>query len=120
MECDILLVDDEVDLLDLFGMYLGRLGCRIHKADGGQRALDILAQITPVLVVLDLAMPEVGGLEVLHAIRSDQRFNATKIAILTAVPVLLERDDHKLADAVLTKPITPRILEQSLRSLLFS
>ena len=116
--CSILLVDDEADLLTLFEIALVRLNCALYKAESGRRALEILAELVPTLIVLDLAMPEVSGIDVLEAIRSDPAYDQTKIVVLTAVPLMLERHHVNMVDMVLTKPVTPRSLESIIRSLL--
>jgi CheY-like chemotaxis protein len=117
-EPQVLLVDDEQDLLDLFGMILGRLPCQLLKAAGGQEALDILATQTPTLIVLDIAMPGVTGLDVLRTIRGDPRFDRTGIIVLTAVPVMLDKADVQLVDSMLTKPITMHALDTAVRTAL--
>lgn len=114
----ILLVDDETDLLDLFEMVLVRLGTKLYKASGGRKALQILENVKPDVIVLDLAMPEISGLDVLRSIRNTSEFDSVKIVILTAVPVMLEREDVEMVDIVLTKPVTPRGLEQAIRKLM--
>lgn len=116
--CQVLLVDDEHDLLDLFGMLLNRLPCQILKAAGGQEALNILETETPDVILLDIAMPGVTGLDVLRAVRSNPRFEATRIIVLTAVPVMVEREDARLVDQMLTKPITMHTLEKAVRTAL--
>jgi CheY-like chemotaxis protein len=116
--CQILLVDDEHDLLDLFGMLLNRLPCRILKAAGGQEALNILETETPGVILLDIAMPGITGLDVLRAVRSNPRFEATRIIVLTAVPVMVDQDDARLIDQMLTKPITMHALEKAVRAAL--
>lgn len=114
----ILLVDDETDLLDLFEMVLVRLGNKLYKANSGRQALEILENVRPDIIVLDLAMPEISGLDVLRTIRKRPEFDAVKIVILTAVPILLEKQDVEVVEAVLTKPVTPRGLEQAIRKLI--
>lgn len=114
----VLLVDDEQDLLDLFGVILSRLPCELLKAAGGEEALNILATETPSLIVLDIAMPGVTGLDVLRAVRSNPRFDKTRIVVLTAVPIMLDRADTQLVDAILTKPITMLALDQAVRAAL--
>jgi CheY-like chemotaxis protein len=116
--CSILLVDDEADLLTLFEIALVRLNCALYKAESGRRALEILSELVPTLIVLDLAMPEVSGIDVLEAIRSDPAYDQTKIVVLTAVPLMLERRHVSMVDMVLTKPVTPRSLESIIRNLL--
>lgn len=114
----VLLVDDEQDLLDLFGMILSRLPCQLLKAAGGQEALDILAAETPTLIVLDIAMPGVTGLDVLRAVRGNPRFDRTEIVVLTAVPIMLDRADAQLVNTILTKPITMQALDKAVRAAL--
>lgn len=116
--CSILLIDDEADLLSLFEVVLVRLDCALYRAESGKRALEILAELVPTLIVLDLAMPEVSGIEVLEAIRSNPAYDQTKIVVLTAVPLMLERRHVNMVDMVLTKPVTPRSLESIIRGLL--
>lgn len=118
--CSILLVDDEADLLTLFEVVLVRLNCTIYKAESGKRALEILAELIPTLIVLDLAMPEVSGIDVLEAVRGNSSYDQTKIIVLTAVPLMLERHHVSMVDMVLTKPVTPRSLESIIRNLLSS
>ncbi|MCC7447030.1 MAG: response regulator [Anaerolineae bacterium] len=116
----ILIVDDKPDLLDLFAASLRRLRYLIITAQDGETAMQILQEQTPLLVLLDIAMPYPGGLEVLHHLRSDPRLNATKVMILTAVPSRLTQDDRGMVDAVVTKPITPRALEAAVVNLIGS
>ena len=91
---------------------------RALQAESGRRALEILAELVPTLIVLDLAMPEVSGIDVLEAVRSNPVYDQTKIVVLTAVPLMLERRHVSMVDMVLTKPVTPRSLESIIRSLL--
>jgi CheY-like chemotaxis protein len=114
----ILIVDDKVDLLDLFSASLRRLPYRVITAQSGDTALAILEEETPIVIVLDVAMPHVSGIEVLRKIRTNPRLASTKIMILTAVPSRVETDDAALADKVIPKPITPRALEQAVIALI--
>lgn len=114
----ILLVDDDTDLLSLFEIVLGRMGRPIYKATTGKAALELMESVRPAIIVLDLALPEMSGIEVLTAIRADERYNGTRIIVLTAVPIMMEREHIDMVDIMLTKPITPRQLEQTVRDLL--
>ncbi|MBO9309674.1 MAG: response regulator [Chloroflexi bacterium] len=114
----ILLVDDEAELLDLFELALARLNCALYKAESGRRALEILAELVPTLIVLELAMSEVSGIDVLEAVRSNPAYDRTKIVVLTAVPLLLEPHHVRMVDMVLTKPVTPRSLGSIICNLL--
>jgi len=112
----VLLVDDEVTLLDLFSVALRPLPNPILRATGGREALSILDKDRPGVVVLDLAMPDVDGIQVLESIRNDPKLLNTKVIILTAVPVMLDYRVVKLADEVLTKPIGMHALRQAIQS----
>lgn len=116
----ILLVDDEIDLLGLFAMMLKRKAYHVVKAAGGPEAVRILEKETPALILLDLAMPEVSGVDILRMVRADPRFERTRIIILTAVPVMLEQVDTPLIDGLLKKPVSPRTLEEAVANALVS
>ncbi len=116
----ILIVDDKPDLLDLFTASLRKLRYHVITAQDGETALHILREQVPRLVMLDIAMPYPGGLEVLHYIRSDSRLDATKVMILTAVPSRLTQNDRDIVDVVITKPITPHALEAAVVDLIGS
>ena len=114
----ILLIDDEIDLMELFKMALRRLPYQVLTAKDGPTALELLEQEKPALIVLDIAMPQMSGIAVLHKIRSDSRFENTKIMILTAVPNRVTQQDANIADAVLLKPITLKGLEEAVNDLI--
>lgn len=65
MAADILIIDDETAVRDLFAFYLKRLGHTVHTAADGQRGIDLCRSIAPALVLCDLRMPGMDGLEVL-------------------------------------------------------
>jgi CheY-like chemotaxis protein len=117
-EPSILIVDDKADLLDLFSAALRRLRYHILTAEDAQTALDILDQQTPVLIMLDLAMPAISGLEVLQHVRADPRFDSTKIMIVTAIPSRMDRQATSMVDRIIAKPVTPSALEQAVIDLI--
>lgn len=114
----ILIVDDERVLLDLFSMALRRLPYVVLTAASGREALNILDTERPVLVLLDLAMPDINGLEVLRHIRSTPTLATVKVIVLTAVPIMLDSDTAGQADEVLAKPIKMRDLELAVQRIL--
>ncbi|CAG1013695.1 Chemotaxis protein CheY [Anaerolineae bacterium] len=116
--CQILIVDDDVDLLDLFGIALKRLQCQIIKAAGGKQALETLKNTTPNLILLDVAMPAITGLDVLREVRSNPRFAQTKVVLLTAVPIMVDPTSASLVSRILIKPITPSALEANVREVM--
>lgn len=116
----VLLVDDDIDILDLYGTTLSRRSYHVLKASSSKDAFSILETKTPDVIVLDIAMPDMNGIEFMKRVRGDPRLSTIKIVVMTAVPVLLSKEDHDRADLILTKPITPSGLEEAIRNLLAS
>jgi len=106
----ILLVDDEPSILKLARLYLEREGFSVQEAKDGEAALLAVESLHPALVILDLMLPKVDGLEVCRRLRMSQRDVA--ILMLTA----RDEDIDKVvglelgADDYLTKPFNPREL----------
>ncbi len=102
----ILVVDDDEKILRLVRMYLEREGFAVREARDGQAALAAIALHEPVLVVLDLMLPEVDGLSVLRAIR---RRSTTPVIILSARGTPPDRIEglELGADDYVAKPFSP-------------
>lgn len=113
----ILVVDDESRIREVVSYALSREGYRVSAAGDGQQALDIAAQDVPDLVVLDVMLPEIDGLEVCRRLR---RSSAVPVLFLSArgeevdriVGLELGGDDY------LTKPFSPRELVARVRAVL--
>ena len=114
----ILLVDDEPNIVQLARMYLERDGYRVEAAGDGRAALDAVTRLRPALVVLDIMLPELDGLEVCRCLRAEN--NPVMILMLTA----RDEDIDKIlglemgADDYLTKPFNPRELVVRVKALL--
>jgi two-component system, OmpR family, alkaline phosphatase synthesis response regulator PhoP len=80
----ILVVDDERDILDLVKYNFEREGWVVHCVTDGEQALRTVRKATPDLVVLDVMLPGVDGVEVCRALRSDDRTRTVPIVMLTA------------------------------------
>ena len=80
----ILVVDDEKDLLDLIEYNLRKEGYDVLKADDGEKGIEIAREQKPDLVLLDIMMPKMDGVEVCRHLRSKPEFDKTVIAFLTA------------------------------------
>jgi two-component system alkaline phosphatase synthesis response regulator PhoP len=113
----ILVVDDEQSILDLARLYLEKEGYRVATATDGKQALQKHQELHPDLLVLDLMLPELDGLEVCRRIRQSA---STPILMLTA-----RNDDiDKIvglelgADDYLTKPFNPRELTARIKAIL--
>ena len=104
----VLIVDNEEGLLLLFGRLIERLSCDVIKADGGQAAIDILGSEMPDLLVLDLAMPEVNGFDVLQFIVDEPRLDNMRVMVLTATgPGPAPEGLDQRIDSWVTKPVLP-------------
>jgi two-component system phosphate regulon response regulator PhoB len=116
----ILVVDDEPDLLELIRYNLAQHGYEVTCALSGEEALTQLNARPPDLVVLDLMLPGVDGLEICRAMKRDTRTAIIPIIILSArgeeadVVAGLELG----ADDYLTKPFSPRVLQARIKAVL--
>jgi DNA-binding response OmpR family regulator len=81
---DILIVDDDASIRSMLGYVFDDAGYRVVEAVDGQEALDILRTEPPALMVLDLMMPEVDGVEVLRVRQREGLAQDTRILVLTA------------------------------------
>lgn len=80
----VLVADDNPDICDLLQVALGRLGVRVTVVYNGRDAYEKIVAERPALALLDLMMPEMTGLEVLTALRSDDRFKDLPVIMITA------------------------------------
>ncbi len=116
----ILVVDDEEDILELLEYNLAKEGFRVVRAASGEAALDTARKRLPDLIVLDLMLPGVGGLEVCKILKREEKTAGIPIVMLTAKG---EEADIVLglelgADDYVTKPFSPRVLAARIRNVL--
>lgn len=105
-QVSVLLIDDDLDINEVFKIALKRLGYFCDTADTGKKALFKLANSRPDLVILDMRLGrEIDGADILYQIRSNPRFDQTRVIIMTAYPMMAE-EVANLADLVLIKPVT--------------
>ena len=116
----ILLADDEPDILEIVGYNLKNEGYLVYTASSGVDALKSAKKITPNLILLDIMMPEMDGIEACEKIRAIKSLENTLIAFLTA-----RNEDYSQvagfeagADDYITKPIKPKVLVSKVKSLL--
>jgi CheY-like chemotaxis protein len=81
----ILLIDDDEDMLAMTGRWLEKAGYRVTKTQSGKEALDLLAAEKPDLILLDYAMPEMDGPQVLKEIRSRSDCSSIKVLYRTGL-----------------------------------
>lgn len=116
----ILVVDDEEDILELVRHSLARDGYQILCADSGEKALQEARSRLPDLILLDLMLPGMDGLDVCRALRGEAATRQTPIIMLTA-----RGEDADIvsglelgADDYVTKPFAPRVLAARVRAVL--
>jgi DNA-binding response OmpR family regulator len=120
MKPKILLVDDEPDALEVLGFKLKEAGFTPLFAKDGARAIAAARDDRPALIVLDLMLPEVDGLEVCKILRRDPGTASIPILMLTARAAEMDRvlGLELGADDYVTKPFSPRELVLRIRKLL--
>jgi phosphate regulon transcriptional regulator PhoB len=117
---DVLIVEDEPDIRNLLVHHLTREGFRCRTAASGPEALARVRSAAPDLVVLDLMLPEVNGLEVCRRLRSDAATAAIPIIMLTAKTDEVDRivGLEMGADDYVAKPFSPKELVARVRAVL--
>jgi DNA-binding response OmpR family regulator len=120
MKSRILVVDDEADALEVLGFKLKEAGYHPLLAKNGTEALSMARDEHPALILLDLMLPEVDGLEVCKILRRDPSTSAIPIIMLTARAAEMDRvvGLELGADDYVTKPFSPRELVLRIKKLL--
>jgi DNA-binding response OmpR family regulator len=116
----ILVVDDDQGLLGLLERMLTRLGAVPDMVETGGQALEVLKSKQFDLVILDLMLPDVDGLDVLAQIRQELHLDDLPVIILSALanPDIISRGLALGADGYLTKPYLPNTLTSRVETLL--
>ncbi len=116
----ILLVDDDYDILEFISYNLSKEGYQVQTAANGKIALESVSQFQPDLIILDVMMPEMDGIELCEVLRKKPELDQTVIAFLTA-----RGEDYSQiagfdagADDYINKPIKPRLLLSRVKALL--
>jgi DNA-binding response OmpR family regulator len=115
----VLLAEDEPNIAELLRFLLGRAGFEVRTENEGEAALTAALENPPAVVILDVMLPGLDGLEVLRRIRTDPRGRALRIIVLTAKG---QRADRKAAidggaDLFITKPFSNDELIAAVRRL---
>ncbi|MBM55901.1 MAG: DNA-binding response regulator [Euryarchaeota archaeon] len=116
----ILLVDDESDILDFISYNLEASGYTVKVASNGEEGISIAKEFLPDLILLDMMMPEMDGIETCEKIRENEALKSVLIAFLTA-----RGEDYSQiagfdagADDYILKPIKPKVLVSRVKALL--
>ncbi len=116
----ILLVDDEPDILEFLSYNLNKEGFKVFTAANGEEAVALTRQLNPSLILMDVMMPKMDGIEACQTIRDDKSLTQPIIAFLTS-----RSEDYSHvagfeagADDYIMKPVRPRLLVSKVESLL--
>jgi two-component system alkaline phosphatase synthesis response regulator PhoP len=116
----ILVVDDEDDILEFIQYNLKKEGYEVHLAHNGQEAVTLGKKIKPDLILLDVMMPVMDGIEACKIIKADKDFNKSFVVFLTA-----RAEEYSEiagfsagADDYIAKPIKPRVLLSRINAIL--
>ena len=116
----ILLVDDEPDILEIIRYNLNSEGYKVETAENGLEAIELAKNVKPQLIIMDVMMPKMDGIEACEKIRMIPELSETVIAFLTA-----RGGDYSQmagfeagADDYITKPIKPKVLVSKVKALL--
>ncbi len=116
----ILIVDDEIDILEFLSYNLKKEGFKVYTAENGEEAIKVAEKKRPHLILMDVMMPKMEGMEACEKIRQLDGFNNVIIAFLTA-----RSEDYSQiagfeagADDYIMKPIKPKVLISRLKALL--
>ena len=103
-ECQVLIVEDNAEMNSVYVDLFEYEGFQAEAIDNGREALARLETVVPDLIILDLHIPGVSGLEILDYIECESRFAQTHVVIMTA-DALAARELEGRVDRVLVKPI---------------
>ena len=116
----ILLVDDDEDILEFIGYNLNKEGYQVFTASNGNEAIEIAKKEIPDLIILDVMMPGMDGVETCIQIKEDEKLNHAVVVFLTA-----RNEDYSQiagleagADDYISKPVKPRVLVAKIKALL--
>lgn len=116
----VLIVDDEDDILEFVSYNLKKEGYKVHTANNGIDAIKTAKEVLPHLIILDVMMPGMDGIETCRELRHVAALNSTIITFFTA-----RNEDYSLiagldagADDYIAKPIKPRVLTSKVNALL--
>lgn len=119
-EITILVVDDDPDILEILSYNLNNEGYKVHTAENGIEAVKKAKKKKPNLIILDVMMPEMDGIEACEQIRKTEGLEDTVITFLTA-----RGEDYSQvagfdagADDYITKPVRPKVLMSKVKALL--
>jgi two-component system cell cycle response regulator DivK len=114
----VLVVDDDFDARTIYATYLKAVGCSVFVASDGRAALDKADELSPDIIIMDLAMPRLDGWEAIRRLRQSSWTREIAIIALSAVPSSRDTAFEAGCDAYLAKPCEPQLLWTQIQTLL--
>lgn len=114
-------IEDEVEMIDLVRLILGRKGFEVMGANGGKEGLDMVRKELPDLVLLDLMMPDLDGWEVFQQMKADETTRHIPVVVVTAKAQTIDRVlglHIAKVDDYISKPFSPQELINSVEKVL--
>ena len=116
----VVVVEDEPDTAEMFAEMMRLIGFQVYKSLSGIRAIDMISDKKPAVVLLDLMMPDLSGLEVMRYMRCDPRLTDIPVVIVSAKGLPSDIKDGLDAGAAcyLTKPVSFADLKESIQKVI--
>jgi CheY-like chemotaxis protein len=113
----VLIVDDDPNCRQILELMLARQGWSLHLAENGEEGLAMARALTPELVLMDVLMPQMTGLDAVAQMKADPALAATKVFAITALAFEQDRQAALAAgfDVVITKPFSRRQLLEAIQ-----
>lgn len=115
----VLIADDEENMRKILKIRISSWGCDVFIAVNGEEAIRLANQHQPDIILLDIMMPGIDGLEACRQIKADEKLKGTPVVLLTArhSKTLLQEIEQAGADATLQKPYDPAHLMETIHRL---
>jgi two-component system cell cycle response regulator DivK len=113
----VIVIEDDADARHIYSEYLRKQGCTVFTAPDGRAGLTKIDELTPDVIVLDLAMPRVDGWTVLKHVRESSLTSQIAVVVVSAVSDARDQAFYDGCDAYLMKPCLPDVLYLQIRAL---
>ncbi|NDJ77779.1 MAG: response regulator [Chloroflexi bacterium] len=118
MGYSVLIVEDDRELSRIYRNILERANYTVHEANNGAEALQVLPEVAPDILLIDMLMPMLGGEALLQRIRQMPGLGDMRVVVLTAYPRFREKVLYLGVDEFLVKPIKPGVLLETLANVM--
>lgn len=119
MNTRVLIVDDSNSMRQMIRFTLSEEGAEVYEAENGRAGMDLLQEARPELIITDINMPEMDGIEFIRQVRADSSYKFVPIIVLTTESEEQKQEEGKRAGATawLVKPFTPEVLLETVKKI---